>query len=130
MPGVCSQYCSNTPGSYYCKCNETYYEREPDEHTCKRKDLLPQPWLIFTNKYYVRNMSIDAKEYSVVHQDLRNVVAVDFDVKEERIFFADVNAKTIYRATINGTGQKEAIIKHDSLGLEGICPLIELSLIR
>lgn len=26
-PGACSQYCSNTPGSYYCKCDETYYDR-------------------------------------------------------------------------------------------------------
>ena len=119
-PGICSQYCSNTPGSHYCKCNETYYEREPDERTCKRKDS-SKPWLIFTNKYYVRNMSIDAKEYAVVHQDnLRNVVAVDFDETDDRIYFADVNAKTIYRAYVNGSGEKEAIIKHDSMGLEGI----------
>lgn len=27
QPGVCSQYCSNTPGSYYCKCDELYYDR-------------------------------------------------------------------------------------------------------
>ena len=118
-PGVCSQYCINTPGSYACKCNETYYEREPDEHTCKRRDST-MPWLIFTNKYYVRNMSIDAKQYAVVHQDLRNVVAVDFDFKEDRLYFADVNAKTIYRAYINGSSTKETIIKHDSMGLEGL----------
>lgn len=59
-PGVCSQYCSNTPGSFYCKCNEQFYEREADEHTCKRKDKI-EPWIVFTNKYYIRNMSIDAK---------------------------------------------------------------------
>jgi low density lipoprotein-related protein 2 len=118
-PGVCSQYCVNSPGSYYCKCNETYYEREADEHTCKRKDSTT-PWLIFTNKYYVRNMSIDAKQYAVVHQDLRNVVAVDFDFRDDRLYFADVNAKTIYRAFVNGTSTKETIIKHDSMGLEGL----------
>lgn len=91
-----------------------------DGRTCKRRDSV-RPWLIFTNKYYVRNMSIDAREYAVVHQDnLRNVVAVDFDERQERIYFADVNAKTIYRAPVNGSGDREAIIKHDSMGLEGI----------
>ena len=47
-------------------------------------------------------------------------MAVDYDLKEDRLYFADVNAKTIYRAYVNGTGTKEAIIKHDSMGLEGL----------
>ncbi|GBP08672.1 Low-density lipoprotein receptor-related protein 2 [Eumeta japonica] len=119
-PGVCSQYCSNTPGSYYCKCNEEYYEREQDEHTCKRKDNITA-WVIFTNKYYVRNMSTDASLYNLVHQDLMNVVAIDFDIKEQKMYFADVSAKTIYRSNYaDMNSQKEVVIRHDSHGLEGI----------
>lgn len=95
-PGVCSQFCSNTPGSYYCKCDEAYYDREADEHSCKRRDR-SQPWLIFTNKYYVRNMSLDASVYSLVHQDLLNVVALDYDFRDQKMYFCDVSAKTIYR---------------------------------
>lgn len=95
-PGVCSQFCSNTPGSYYCKCNEEYYERATDEHTCKRRDKT-EPWLVFTNKYYVRNMSTDASQYSLIHQDLMNVVALDFDYKAGYMYFCDVSAKTIFR---------------------------------
>ncbi|XP_044762088.1 low-density lipoprotein receptor-related protein 2 [Coccinella septempunctata] len=117
-PGICSQYCSNTPGSYYCKCNDVYYERELDEHSCKRKDNI-KPWLIFSNKYYVRNMSVDATVYSLVHQDLLNVVALDFDYVEQYMYFCDVTAKTIYRAKF-GTTVKEPVIRHDSHGLEGI----------
>ncbi|XP_065212523.1 low-density lipoprotein receptor-related protein 2 isoform X2 [Planococcus citri] len=117
-PGVCSQYCSNTPGSYYCKCDETYYDREPDEHTCKRRDRT-KPWLLFTNKYYIRNMSLDGSEYSLMHQDMLNVVALDFDVKENKMYFCDVNAKTIYRSPV-GSPDREKIIRHDSHGLEGI----------
>lgn len=96
MPQLCSQQCENTPGGYYCKCNERYYEREADEHTCKRRDNI-QPWIIFTNKYYVRNMSIDASNYSLMHQDLINVVALDADYGQEMLYFCDVTAKTIYR---------------------------------
>ena len=118
-PGVCSQQCSNTPGGYYCKCNEEYYERQEDKHTCKRIDNTTA-WLIFTNKYYIRNMSIDAHQYNLVHQDLMNVVAIDFDIREERIYFCDVSAKTIFRSRVNdGNGEKEPIIRHESHGLEG-----------
>ncbi|CAK1544808.1 unnamed protein product [Leptosia nina] len=119
-PGVCSQYCSNTPGSYYCKCNDLYYEREADEHTCKRKDNTTA-WVIFTNKYYVRNISTDASLYNLVHQDLMNVVAIDFDVQEQKMYFADVSAKTIYRSDYSDPNPtKEVVIRHDSHGLEGI----------
>lgn len=116
---MCSQYCSNTPGGYYCKCNDQYYDRQLDEHTCKRKDKT-EPWLIFTNKYYIRNMSVDASVYNLMHQDLLNVVAIDYDYQDQKLYFADVTAKTIFRSNIGGTGEKEPVIRHDSHGLEGI----------
>lgn len=119
-PGVCSQHCSNTPGSYYCKCDDRYYERLTDEHTCKRIDNT-MPWLIFTNKYYVRNMSIDGKTYNLMHQDLVNVVAIDFDMKEKYTYFSDVSAKIIFRSKFDeDTPTKEPVIRHDSHGLEGM----------
>ncbi|XP_046609747.1 low-density lipoprotein receptor-related protein 2 isoform X1 [Neodiprion virginianus] len=117
-PEVCSQECENTPGGFYCKCNEMWYERAADEHTCKRRTDI-KPWIIFTNKYYIRNMSIDASSYNLMHQDLINVVALDADYKEEMLYFCDVTAKTIYRAPLAG-GEKEMVIRHDSHGLEGI----------
>ena len=49
VAGVCSQQCVNTEGSFFCKCDPKFYEREPDGKTCKRKDNI-QPFLIFTNK--------------------------------------------------------------------------------
>jgi len=122
-PGVCSQHCSNTPGGFYCKCDERYYERQNDEHTCKRKDK-ETPWIIFTNKYYVRNISTDGSIYNVVHQDLMNVVAIDFDYKDQKMYFCDVTAKTIFRSDYGSDGDnkvtKEPVIKHDSHGLEGL----------
>lgn len=92
----CEQTCENTPGSYFCKCNSTYYDRMEDKHSCKKLDNIT-PWLIFTNKYYVRNMSLDGTTYNVVHRDLRNAVAVDFDFQRQLVFFADVTGKVIYR---------------------------------
>lgn len=96
VPGACSQKCSNTPGSFYCKCAEPYYERAADEKSCKRKDNI-EPWLVFSNKYYIRNMTLDGSRYHLTHRDLMNTVALDFDLTSGKIFFADVSAKTIFR---------------------------------
>lgn len=116
IPGSCSQECFNTPGSFNCKCEDKYYERIGNK--CKRIDRI-EPWIIFTNKYYVRNMSTDGKIYNVMHQELRNVVALDFDIKENMVYFADVSAKVIYRSKVD-SNEKEVVIKHESHGLEGI----------
>ncbi|XP_015791351.1 low-density lipoprotein receptor-related protein 2 [Tetranychus urticae] len=116
--GKCSQYCFNTPGSFYCKCNEKYYERERDGRSCKRRDGIT-PWLIFTNRYYLRNMSTDGKLYNLIKMDLKNVVALDFDYQEQRLYYADVGNKTINRIFINGSGD-ENIVRHEAHGLEGL----------
>jgi len=42
-------------------------------------------------------MSTDASQYSLIHQDLMNVVALDFDYKAGYMYFCDVSAKTIFR---------------------------------
>jgi hypothetical protein len=42
-------------------------------------------------------MSTDAFQYSIVHQDLINVVALDADYSQEMLYFCDVTAKAIYR---------------------------------
>lgn len=117
--GNCSQHCINAPGRHFCKCDERYYEREPDERSCKRKDTSIRPWLIFSNRYYLRNMSTDGSVYNLVKMDLKNVVALDYDYSEERLYYADVGNKTIHRIFVNGTGE-ETIIRHDAHGLEGL----------
>ncbi len=118
LKGKCSQYCFNTPGSYYCKCNETYYERELNGHICKRRDNI-KPWIIFSNRYYLRNVSTDGTLYNLIKMDLKNVVALDFDYREERLYYADVGNKTINRIFVNGTGEQN-VIRHEAHGLEGI----------
>ena len=119
LPGACSQQCVNTEGSYSCKCDLDYYVREPDGQTCKRKDTNIVPWLIFTNKYYIRNMSIDARQMNIVHQDLKNVVSMDFHYTRNELYFADVSAKRIYKSKID-SNEKTVVIDENAKGLEGI----------
>ena len=114
----CSQLCVNTEGDFTCKCDAQFYTKEPDSRTCKRTDNI-EPWILFTNKYYLRNMSTDAREYNLVIQNLRNVVALDYDYDQEEIYFCDVSAKTIFKSKV-GSEDRTNIIRHESNGLEGM----------
>lgn len=77
------------------------------------------PWLIFTNKYYIRELSTDGKNYRRVSQGFDNVVGFDFDYREDRMYITDVRAKKMYRMHLNGTN-KEVIVRHSMLGAEGL----------
>ena len=45
------------------------------------------PWLVFTNRYYIRELSLDGENYRRIAQGFDNVVALDFHIATERIFF-------------------------------------------
>lgn len=78
---------------------------------------------MFTNKYYIRNMSTDGSQYNLLHGDLLNAAYMDFDERENYIYFCDVTANTIFRSKYgedSNSTEKEPVIRQDSLGLEGI----------
>ncbi|NWR88915.1 LRP2 protein, partial [Furnarius figulus] len=116
-PSVCSQICENTAGSYICKCAPGYI-REPDGKSCRQNSNI-SPYLIFSNRYYLRNLTADGQSYSLILQGLRNVVALDFDRVERRLYWIDVGRKVIERMFLNGTN-KEAVISDDVPNGEGI----------
>ena len=131
IQGACSQTCvnglagiskdlSNPSQGYSCKCDPKYYVREGDGKTCKRVDQRTEPSLIFTNKYYIRNISTSGQMMSLMHQNLKNVVSMDYDYTEQMIYFADVGAKTIFKSKIGDPESKTPVINNDAKGLEGI----------
>ncbi|XP_053385857.1 low-density lipoprotein receptor-related protein 2-like [Mercenaria mercenaria] len=117
IPGVCSQVCINTQGSYTCKCNKGYKKRI-DGKTCKRIDNIT-PWLIFTNRYYIREITTDGKSYQKIADDFGNAVAMDILYDENMLYFTDVTAKQIKRMTINGS-VTETVIDHGIKSPEGL----------
>ena len=120
VPGACDQYCFNTPGSHICKCNSTYYASEGDGKSCKRLDN-EEPWLIFSNRYYIRNLTTDGKYLRIVKSELRNVVAIDFDIADNRIYYADVETRRIVRMNVsNPNASQEVLVRHQVNGLEGL----------
>ncbi|XP_069081387.1 low-density lipoprotein receptor-related protein 2 [Pleurodeles waltl] len=116
-PSVCSQVCENIAGSYICKCSPGYI-REPNGRQCRQNSNI-SPYLIFSNRYYLRNLTADGLSYSLILQGLSSVVALDFDRVERRLYWIDVARRVIERMFLNGTN-RETIISYDVPNGEGL----------
>ncbi|KAA8588167.1 hypothetical protein FQN60_001361 [Etheostoma spectabile] len=106
-PSVCSQVCENTVGSYVCKCAPGFL-REPDGHSCRQNSNI-SPYLIFSNRYYLRNLSTDGQAYSLILQGLTSVVAMDFDRVDKRLYWIDVSRRVIERMSFNGSNREVVV---------------------
>ncbi|KAM6971779.1 low-density lipoprotein receptor [Aplochiton taeniatus] len=94
-PDTCSQICRNLPGSYRCDCEEGY-QIDPRTQTCKAESG-SVPFLMFTNRHEVREMSLDRGEYKMVVPGLKNAVGLDLDIPAGIIYWSDLTMKKIYR---------------------------------
>jgi len=78
-----------------------------------------EPWLIFSNRYYIRRLSVDGRNYDILTQNLHNVVALDYDLSEQQLYFIDARQKKLLRMNMNGTGM-EAVIWQNLHTPEGL----------
>ncbi|XP_047119261.1 low-density lipoprotein receptor-related protein 1 [Schistocerca piceifrons] len=83
----CSQICRNTMGSYVCSCADGYILRS-DKHSCKA-NTTAEPKLIFSNRYYIREMDLVGHASLLVH-NMTNAVALDFEWSTQCIYWSDV----------------------------------------
>ncbi|XP_068084350.1 prolow-density lipoprotein receptor-related protein 1 [Anabrus simplex] len=83
----CSQKCRNTLGSYVCSCVEGYALTR-NHHSCKATSDV-EPKLIFSNRYYIRQLDL-AGHASLLVYNLTSAVALDFDLQENCYYWSDV----------------------------------------
>ena len=106
-------------GSYKCQCGENYKVKN-DRRSCKFiGDDYPTPYLLFSDRYDIRVLSLDGKSYVTLLSELINVVAVDFDYKEKRVFWSSNSPKGIKSAKMDGTDVR-TIIKLPRSSPDGI----------
>lgn len=77
------------------------------------------PWLVFTNRYYLREMTLEGDSYRRIAQGFENLVSLDFDIANDLIYFTDVKTHKIHKIFVNGT-QLETVVQHDVPSVEGI----------
>lgn len=100
----CSQLCYNTEGHFKCNCDDNY-KLTSDQRSCKYiGDEYPSPYLLFCDRYDIRRLSLDSQQYRSIVSELINAVALDYDYKEQRIYWSSNSPKGIKTAFFNGTG--------------------------
>uniref|UniRef100_A0A672ML35 LDL receptor related protein 1 n=1 Tax=Sinocyclocheilus grahami TaxID=75366 RepID=A0A672ML35_SINGR len=100
----CTQHCINTHGSFRCVCVDGFQLSPSDPTVCKSTSD-EEPFLIFANRYYLRKLSLDGSNYTLLKQGLNNAVALDYDYRQQMIYWTDVTTQgsMIRRMHINGS---------------------------
>uniref|UniRef100_A0A7M4EIV0 Low-density lipoprotein receptor-related protein 1B n=1 Tax=Crocodylus porosus TaxID=8502 RepID=A0A7M4EIV0_CROPO len=104
----CSQQCINTYGTYKCLCADGY-EVQPDNLNGCKSLSDEEPFLILADHHEIRKISTDGSNYTLLKQGLNNVIAIDFDYREEFIYWIDSsrpNGSRINRMCLNGSDIK------------------------
>ncbi|XP_071953012.1 very low-density lipoprotein receptor-like isoform X2 [Antedon mediterranea] len=115
-PKVCSQECTNLNGGYKCFCKPGYFL----EHDSYCRAIGPDPLVIFANRVDLREYDPRKKEYRMIVDHQRSAVALDYDIKNEQVYWTDVNLEQIFRTNINGSGEPEPVITVANTP-DGIC---------
>ncbi|KAI8432506.1 hypothetical protein MSG28_013507 [Choristoneura fumiferana] len=85
----CDHHCRNTIGSFVCSC-ENGYKLMEDGVSCAPISNEPAS-LIFTNRYYIRRVSLDeAHASSLLIHNLTNAVALDMEWERRCLYWSDV----------------------------------------
>ncbi|KAG7218254.1 hypothetical protein INR49_020502 [Caranx melampygus] len=100
----CTQRCINAHGSFHCLCVEGF-SLSPENPTICKSTSDEEPFLIFANRYYLRKLNLDGSNYTLLKQGLNNAVALDFDYRQQMIYWTDVTTQgsMIRRMHINGS---------------------------
>ncbi|XP_041041222.1 very low-density lipoprotein receptor-like [Carcharodon carcharias] len=115
-PGTCSQICINLEGSYKCECH-TGYHMDLTNSVCKA--VGKEPYLIFTNHHDIRKLGLHHHEYTQVAAQLRNAVALDADIAEQRIFWADLGQQAIFSMSMNKWEHSSGVSRIEDLEIPG-----------
>uniref|UniRef100_A0A8C4MYX3 LDL receptor related protein 1B n=1 Tax=Equus asinus asinus TaxID=83772 RepID=A0A8C4MYX3_EQUAS len=104
----CSQQCINTYGTYKCLCTDGYEIQPGNPNGCKSLSD-EEAFLILADQHEIRKISTDGSNYTLLKQGLNNVIAIDFDYREEFIYWIDSsrpNGSRINRMCLNGSDIK------------------------
>lgn len=92
--GGCTHLCLPRHNGTSCAC-PTGILLKSDSRSC---DPLPETYLLFSNRVSVRRISLDTSDHTDVHvpvPELHNVISLDYDSVEGKMYYTDVSLDVI-----------------------------------
>ena len=107
---VCGQICTNTYGSYICSC-DIGYQLDIDKHSCfVRQNDENRPYILYGDSYFIKRLELNGTE-RILTKELRNIVALDFDFIEQKIYFSDITTNYgVNICRINFDGKNKEVL--------------------
>ncbi|XP_007455888.1 PREDICTED: low-density lipoprotein receptor-related protein 4 [Lipotes vexillifer] len=106
--GGCSHLCLPRPSGFSCAC-PTGIQLKGDGKTC---DPSPETYLLFSSRGSIRRISLDTNDHTDVHvpvPELNNVISLDYDSVDGKVYYTDVFLDVIRRADLNGSNMETVI---------------------
>ncbi len=100
-PYVCSQICENIQGNYSCKCVEGFEKSSVDKSFCKMIGPKIEANLIFTNNYYLRNISLLNNNYNLIKDGFQSARGLAYDYNQSLIYLIDGITAKLYKLKLN-----------------------------
>lgn len=116
--GGCSHLCLPRPSGFSCAC-PTGIQLKGDRKTC---DPSPETYLLFSSRGSIRRISLDTDDHTDVHvpvPGLNNVISLDYDSVDGKVYYTDVFLDVIRRADLNGSNM-ETVIGHGLKTTDGL----------
>uniref|UniRef100_A0A665TYF9 Low-density lipoprotein receptor-related protein 4 n=1 Tax=Echeneis naucrates TaxID=173247 RepID=A0A665TYF9_ECHNA len=106
--GGCTHLCLPRPNGTSCAC-PTGILLKGDGRSC---DDSPETYLLFSNRGSVRRISLDTNDHTDVHvpvPELHNVISLDYDSVDGKLYYTDVTLDVIRRANLDGSDMETVI---------------------
>ncbi|XP_075884557.1 low-density lipoprotein receptor-related protein 4 isoform X1 [Nelusetta ayraudi] len=106
--GGCSHLCLPRPDGTSCAC-PTGVLLKADGFSCEQR---PESYLLFSNRVSLRRISLDTDDRTDVHLDvpqLHNVISLDYDSVDGKVYYTDVTLDVIRRANLDGSGMETVV---------------------
>ena len=81
-----------------------------------------KPFLVITNKNDIQRINFDGTDYlRVAFGNMSNLVAMDYDVRDEMVYFADQGRRVIERVSLTNPNDRQVVVGSDDIDVvEGI----------
>ncbi|KAK3739393.1 hypothetical protein QZH41_018445 [Actinostola sp. cb2023] len=85
-----------------------------DEKGCCKYGIWSKPFLIFTDRHSIRQLSLDSSEFTRIVSRQRSAIGLDYDYETSTVYWTDAITKNIKSAPMsNGSAQR--VLVNDSL---------------